>query len=96
LVVEDPTLTVWRLPCTVCFAVKNNVIVQLPVAWGEQVTGALTELAARLAVPTEVSVIVPWGEGAASKPLVAEALPPSPEIVTWQLRWCVSSAEVTT
>jgi hypothetical protein len=49
-----------------------------------------------LAVPTEVSVIVPWGEGAASKPLVAEALPPSPEIVTWQLRWCVSSAEVTT
>ena len=65
MVVEDLTLTVWRLPSTVCFAVKNNVIVQLPVAWGEQVTGALTELAPRLAVPTEVSVIVPWGEGAA-------------------------------
>jgi hypothetical protein len=70
--------------------------VQPPAAWGEHVTGALTEVAAFFAVPTKLSTISPaaW-DGMASKPLVAEALPPSPETVTWQLRWCVSSAGAT-
>ena len=72
--------------------VSSSVIVQLPVACGEQVTGALAELAPCLSVPTKVSVILPrvW-EGTASKPLVAATLAPSPAIVTWQLRWCVAS-----
>ena len=34
--------------------------------------------------------------GDASKPLVAVVLPPSPAIVTWQLRWWVWSEAATT
>ena len=85
--VADPTVTFWSLWRTVWVLVNSSVIVQLPVAWREQVTGALTDVAPCLSVPTNVSVILPsvW-EGTASKPLVAAILAPSPAIVTWQLR----------
>ena len=77
---SDPTVTVWRVWRTIRLALSRSLIVQLPAASGEHVTGALIEVASLLAVPTKLSAIV-W-DGIASKPLVAEALPPSPETVT--------------
>jgi hypothetical protein len=73
------------------------VIVHLPAACGEQVTGALTDVALGWALPTKLSirVLCTW-DGTASKPALAEALPPSPKIVTSQLRSWLCSAGVIT